>query len=85
MQVPTAFTTIASVMASAAFRRGVDDVRRQRPPRFDAEESDGLDSYERGRLFAAIAPRTMPVLKNGRLHPPAVAICRKAFAKGEII
>lgn len=80
-QVPTSATSITAIMKSRAFRRGVDDARSHRRPAFDLD----CWEYERGRLFAALAPVEMPVMENGRLHRPAVAICRKAFSRKEII
>jgi hypothetical protein len=86
-QLPTTATTIESVMRSAAFKRGVADVRLNRPPSFDSDHQseDSEWDYERGRLWAIIAPRTMPITQSGRLHKPAVALFRKAIDGREIL
>ena len=65
-QVATTVTTIEKIMRSAAFKRGVQDKRKGRPP------SDTDDwNYARGRQWAAIAPPDMPVTIGGRLNPEA--------------
>jgi hypothetical protein len=81
-QIPTT-TTIEAVMRSAAFKRGVADKRANRP--LPEQPPDDDWDYERGRLWASIAPRTMPVTLNGRLHKPAVALFRKAIVRREIV
>lgn len=83
-QVPTFTTTIARIMRSAAFRRGVDDARRKRRPNFDLP-ADQDWNYERGRLFATFAPSAMPIMKGRRVHKAAEILFRKAFARKEII
>jgi hypothetical protein len=47
-QVPTTEVTIAMIMASPEFARGLDDARKGVP--FDWRNGDW--EYERGRLFA---------------------------------
>jgi hypothetical protein len=42
-------------MASASFQAGVAEVRAGLPPRFDLDDW----SYERGRLWALIAPTNL--------------------------
>lgn len=83
-QVPTAFTTIASVMKSAAFRRGVDDVRSKRRPNFDPPADEDWD-YERGRLFATLAPLDLQIMKGRGVNKAAEILFRKAFSRKEII
>ena len=61
-------------MRSEAFRRGVEDARAGRRPRFDGEPDDQWD-YERGRQFGVLAPRNMPVLvprTKKQLNPAAI-------------
>jgi hypothetical protein len=49
-------------------------------------ESGGAWQYERGRMFGVIAPRDMPLyLKNGKLNPKAVKLCRIAFMVDDIL
>jgi hypothetical protein len=83
-QIPTSQTTVPEIMRSRAFQQGVADARASRPPRFDLPNDADWD-YERGRLFATIAPAEMPIMKNGRLYRPAEVLCRRAFAYKEII
>jgi hypothetical protein len=75
VQVPTLPTSTAKIMRSRGFLYGVDDVRCGRPPRFDEfAAADKLWSYERGRVWAVLAPRGMPVFVGRRLNPKAVAL-----------
>ena len=78
-QVETRYTTIPKIMRSAAFQRGVAEVRAGRPPDFDGIE-DGNDAwdYERGRQWAVIAPRMMPVMKGRKVNPQAVALFNRS-------
>jgi hypothetical protein len=83
-QVKSAMCSTVTIMSSAAFQAGVDDVRRGLAPRFDvfnAYDRDELWAYERGRLWASIAPIAMPVTVSGRLNPRAVALLNAAFAR----
>ena len=81
IQVDTRRTTTASIMRSADFKVGVDDVRAGRSPRFDEFDSD---DYERGRQWATIAPTTMPLRIKGRLNPEAVRLLNDAFDRGDV-
>ena len=76
-QVQTSGVSIESIMRSRAFKQGAADVRRGAAPRFDNPDWDQWH-YERGRLWATIAPRSMPLVLNGRLNPAAVALFIKA-------
>jgi hypothetical protein len=74
------------IMNEPAFSIGVDDYRAGRPMR-DLEE-EGADTnaqwnYERGRQWAAIAPREMPVRIKGKLNRAAVEIARLQY--GDLI
>ena len=84
--------TTATIMQTADFARGVSDKRNGRPPAYDTYnfyngEADkvaeakinGLWNYERGRQWACLAPRTMPLRIDGKLNPKAVALCKIAF------
>jgi hypothetical protein len=76
-QVETRSVSIESIMRTAAFRHGVNDVRKGRTPRFD-KWGDGDDwDYERGRQFGIIAPRDLEVVIQGRLNPNAVMFFRR--------
>jgi hypothetical protein len=61
-------------MRTAAFRRGVADVRAGRKPRFDEQAEGDHWDYERGRQFAVLAPRNMQIvlLQTKQLNPEAV-------------
>jgi len=80
-QVPTKGTTTERMMASPEFARGLDDARKGVP--FDWRNGDW--EYERGRLFAYIAPLDMPLRIGGKLNPKAVALCNAAFFRNLII
>lgn len=57
-QIKTRFVTLNSVMRSAAFMRGVNEMRKGLPMDYDAyneaHESNQRWGYERGRQFAII-------------------------------
>ena len=69
-QVPTWFITTKAIMASPAFELGLDDVRRGIPFDWRIDKWE----YERGRLFAFIAPLDMPLRVGNKLNPKAVAL-----------
>jgi hypothetical protein len=75
-QVETKLVSAESIMRRADFKRGVEDVRAGRAPAFDEFSHDW--AYERGRLFASLAPVSMPVRIEGKLNPKAVALYRAA-------
>jgi hypothetical protein len=80
-QVPTIGITIERIMASPAFKRGLDDVRNGIP--FDWRIDDW--QYERGRLFGCFAPLNMPLRIGGQLNPKAVALYRVALERKLIL
>jgi hypothetical protein len=84
-QVPVVRCTTASIMRSAEFRRGFDQVRAGGSPEFDWGRSHDMWHYERGRLFACVAPVSMPLRIDGKLNPRAVALFEAAWHKGLII
>ena len=85
-QVETVRTTAERIMRHADFKLGVDDVRNGRPPRFDNyDEINDQWLYERGRLFAIIAPASMPLRIQGKLNPKAVALYRAAYNRGYVV
>ena len=71
---------------------GVDDVRAGRPARFDdyAWDQGGMPAtdrqwaYEKGRQFATIAPRSMPLRINGKLNLDALRLLVEAINRGDI-
>jgi hypothetical protein len=82
-QAATRLTFISSIISSSSFARGFDDIRSGRPPAFDAHK--GWE-YERGRLFGAIAPRSMSLSdKRGRINELALRLLSAAFKRGLIL
>lgn len=79
-QVRTVRTTIAAIMRTPAFRRGFEDARAGGA--FDWRIDDW--DYERGRLFAHIAPLDMPLWIGGKLNPNAIALFRAAHDRSLI-
>jgi len=80
-QTDTRPISTATIMRSAAFKAGVEDVRTGQPARFD----DYVEwEYERGRQFAVLAPRSMPLRLNGKLNPRAIALLEDAFDREDI-
>ena len=75
-QVRTAFCSAMSIMWHPHFARGLDDIRAGRP--FADHIADEYRAYERGRLFGAIAPRSMPLFIGGKLNPKAVRLFETA-------
>jgi hypothetical protein len=57
-QVDTQLVSAASIVRHPHFAIGVADLRAGVPPRFD-EMGDEYWSYERGRLWAVLAPRAL--------------------------
>jgi hypothetical protein len=80
-QVPTRRTTTTAIMGSSEFELGLDDARKGVP--FDWR----IDEWncERGRLFAYIAPVSMPLRIGRRLNEGAIALYRAARARNLII
>jgi hypothetical protein len=58
------------------FARGLADIRTGRP--FDDRLEDKYWAYDRGRLFGAIAPISMPLRIGKALNPKAVALYNAA-------
>jgi hypothetical protein len=57
-QIVTEQASPSDVISHPHFACGVEDYRKGRSPRFDTLQDD-FWAYERGRLWAAIAPRHM--------------------------
>jgi hypothetical protein len=83
-QVETEDVSVEWIMRQPAFTCGVIAKRANHPPRFDSygEAMDAAWNYERGRLWATIAPRSMPVWTKGKLNPKAVALFNAMRAQG---
>jgi hypothetical protein len=82
-QTRTRPITTEAIMRSAAFRRGFEQARARQAPEFDA--CGDAWAYERGRLFAYIAPLCMPLREDGKLNPKAVALLDAAFDRGLVL
>ena len=82
-QVETGICSHKTIMRHSHFARGLDEIREGRP--FDCDVSDNYWAYEKGRLFGAIAPRSMPLFVEGkRLNPKAVRLFIAASARSLI-
>jgi hypothetical protein len=66
-------------MSSSAFALGVHDVRAGLPLRDIHSQFVSQWAYERGRAWAVVAPRTMPLFVNGKLNPEARKIAKDAI------
>ena len=84
-QVETVSVSIESIMRSADFRRGFDEVRAGRPPCFDNDACHNDWHYERGRLFACIAPISMRLKIDGKLNPKAISLYVAACRRGYVL
>ena len=76
-QVPTRMTTIAEIMGSNMFALGVADVRARRGVRPDYDRcwtSNEQWEYERGRMWATLAPKSLPLKRNGKITKEAVRL-----------
>jgi hypothetical protein len=82
-QIPTRPVTLEEIMGRPQFALGVADARAARRYHrdYDLWSTNGQWSYERGRMWATLAPRNVPLKKvNGRINPDAVR-----YWRGEII
>jgi hypothetical protein len=85
-QVLTIPWSIPKIMGAAAFRRGFEQVRAGAAPDFDAEDIDDAWDYERGRLFACIAPLTMRLrVDGGKLNPKAITLFEAAGNRSFVV
>ena len=80
-QATTQGTTTRQIMRSAGFKRGVEEVRKGKPPNF--EHSDW--NYERGRQFARLAPISMSLEREGKINNKALALLNAAFDRKLIL
>jgi hypothetical protein len=81
-QVETSICSPKTIMRHPHFGRGLDEIREGRP--FDCDVDDNYWAYEKGRLFGAIAPRSMPLFDGNRLNPKAVRLFIAAGERGLI-
>ena len=84
-QEPIELVSVESIMRTWSFELGVADMRAGKAPRPDYERWDDLNnqwSYERGRLWASLTPRTVPLRRNGKLNSAAVAWYHKGMGNG---
>jgi hypothetical protein len=74
-QVDTVPVTIREIMARPTFALGAADARAGRLYHNDYDLWDTNDqwAYERGRQWATLAPRGVPLRQGGKLTPEAVA------------
>jgi hypothetical protein len=96
-QIVTRPVTIEWIMSDPGFALGFAHIRagKRFDPWFGVKPFMGNDErtivsrawgYERGRAFACLAPRHMPLrLVDGRLNPEAVKLCNRAFDLGYIL
>ena len=72
---PTVPTTIAKIMADPKFGLGVADVRagRGRHPSYGSWSVREQWNYERGRAWAALAPRNLALQQAGKITAEAIA------------
>ena len=83
-QAMTKPASTVTIMRDPFFACGLDDIRKGKP--FDPPGGGNDDwAYERGRLFGAIAPLSMPLKLNGKINPKAVALFDAAFSRRLII
>ena len=78
-QVPTRPVSIQEIMGQPQFMLGVADVRAGRPYHkdYDVWNTNGQWGYERGRMWAALAPADVPLRLNGRINPDAARYWRR--------
>jgi hypothetical protein len=86
VKTPQALTvpvSVRSIVSSPAFARGLSEARAGLP--FNSDDPDDTWGYERGRAFARIAPRTMPLRIGGRLNPEALKLAQAAFMRKALL
>jgi len=85
-QCDTGRTTVEKVMRDPDFRRGFAEYRAGKAPDFDKERREDW-AYERGRQFAAIAPRDMVIVlpRKRQLNPKAVKLFEWSIAFRDIL
>ena len=73
-QVPTKGVTVEQIMSARAFTLGAADARARLPfhQDYDRWDTNAQWNYERGRAWAILTPREIPLLRNGRVSPEAL-------------
>jgi hypothetical protein len=74
-QLPTVPVSIAEIMASPRFQRGVADARGRKPFPSDYDvwaHEDKLWAYERGRMWGRLVPRNVAVKRDGKVTKEAI-------------
>jgi hypothetical protein len=84
-QAPTVPASTRMIMSHPAFALGLEDIRNGKPFDPPGGHTKNSWSYERGRLFGAIAPLNLPLRIRGKLNPQAVRLCELAFARRLVI
>jgi hypothetical protein len=73
-QEPTQPVSLRTIMRNPRFAAGVGDARAELPFRADYDKwgvNDQWD-YERGRMWALMTPRHVPLKRKGKLNEKAV-------------
>ena len=85
-QTQVGVAPFAWIMRQRKFMLGVEDLRAGRDfhPDYDLWHGGDQWPYEQGRLWAALAPRGMPVKINGRVNPKAVMVYRRHVSDIEL-
>jgi hypothetical protein len=76
-QVPTKTVSIEEIMSDPKFAQGVADVRAGcgYPEDYDCwGHTNSAWCYERGRQWAQLAPRNVPLKTNGKISPRALHV-----------
>jgi hypothetical protein len=86
-QIRVRLTTAAAIMATPEFQLGLEHARAGTAFDWGIGGSDinRAWNFERGRLFAGIAPLDMPLRIRGKLNPKAVRLCEAAIERRLII
>jgi hypothetical protein len=73
-QIPTRPVTVAEIMRRPTFALGVADARAGRGIHadYDLWDTNGQWNYERGRMWATLAPQHIPLKLNGTINPRAI-------------
>lgn len=83
-QIATFGISAWEIIRSPAFARGFNEVRAGRP--LNTFVDDDAWSYERGRQFGIIAPRTMTLLNDvGKANRKAMVLLELAMDRGLIV
>lgn len=82
-QASTRPISTAAIMRHAEFRKGFEDARAGRAPRFDDFADDWF--YERGRQFAFIAPLSMSLVIGNKLNRRALFLLDAALDRKLVI